>query len=79
MKSYKRSTRDAQIGAITNSKSGIAVFNPLLKKRIGKIFWYFPSPLEPERGLNAAILSGSFEFKSAHTGILQASAASTLA
>lgn len=76
---YNKRMKEIPNGATRKSKKGIAGRTAALKIRIGNMFWYLPSPNEPDKGLNPAILSGSLLNNASHRGITQASFASALA
>lgn len=76
---YNNRMKEIPSGATRKSKKGMAGRTAALKIRIGNMFWYLPSPKDPDNGLNPAILSGSLLNSASQRGITQASFVSALA
>jgi len=76
---YSKRMKEIHSGATRKSKKGIAGRTAALKMRIGNMFWYLPSPMEPDNGLNPAILSGSLLRSASQRGMTQAYFVSVLA
>lgn len=76
---YSKRMKEIHSGATRKSKKGIAGRTAALNIRIGNMFWYLPSPMEPDNGLNPAILSGSLLRSASQRGMTQAYFVSVLA